>query len=165
MRYKVTVGGRERDVDVLLSPDGRVVAATLDGASVPIEVVEVPGGVSLRIAGRVAEVLVAGKPDALDVASGEARARVSVVGDRARMATRPGASRAGSREIRTPMPGRVVRVLVAEGELVTQGQPVVVVEAMKMENELRAQLSGEVAAVLVKAGDTVDGNAVLVRLA
>jgi len=68
-------------------------------------------------------------------------------------------------QIGAPMPGTVATVNVIVGQAVTRGDVLVTLEAMKMENELRAQLAGEVGAVLVKAGDTVEDNAILVRLA
>jgi biotin carboxyl carrier protein len=64
--------------------------------------------------------------------------------------------------VKAPMPGRVVRVLVAVGDRVTARQPVVVVEAMKMENELRAPNSGVVREVLVVPGAAVESGAVLI---
>ena len=64
-----------------------------------------------------------------------------------------------------PMPGLVVRVLAGEGAEVRSGQPLVVMEAMKMENELRAPSDGTVRAVRVKPGDAVEKGAVLVELA
>jgi biotin carboxyl carrier protein len=60
------------------------------------------------------------------------------------------------------MPGKIVRVLVREGDQVRAHQPVVVVEAMKMENELRAERDGTVAEILVAEGRTVDSGALLV---
>jgi biotin carboxyl carrier protein len=63
------------------------------------------------------------------------------------------------------MPGRVIKVLVAPGDEVAVGQPVLVVEAMKMENELKAKTAGTVAEVHVAVGDTVEGNAKLVTFA
>ena len=68
----------------------------------------------------------------------------------------------GAASIKAPMPGRVVRVLVAVGDRVTAKQAVVVVEAMKMENELRTPRDGVVKDVLVLAGAAVDSGAVLV---
>jgi biotin carboxyl carrier protein len=59
------------------------------------------------------------------------------------------------------MPGRVLRVLVGVGDRVTARQPVVVVEAMKMENELRSPRDGVVTEVLVAPGAAVESNAVL----
>ena len=62
------------------------------------------------------------------------------------------------------MPGRVVRVLVARGDEVAAGAPLIVIEAMKMENELRASFAARVSEVRVVAGDTVEGGAELIRL-
>ena len=66
--------------------------------------------------------------------------------------------------ITAPMPGLVVRVEVNKGTLVEAGQGVVIVEAMKMENELRAQTRGVVEQIHVKAGDRVEKGAPLVTL-
>ena len=67
--------------------------------------------------------------------------------------------------VRSPMPGRVVRVACAVGDRVARGAGVVVVEAMKMENELRAPRDGTVTAVHVRPGDPVESGARLVELA
>jgi biotin carboxyl carrier protein len=68
----------------------------------------------------------------------------------------------GEQRVAAPMPGRVVRVLVAEGDAVDVRQPLVVVEAMKMENELRSPRAGRVTHVAIAAGASVDAGAVLV---
>jgi biotin carboxyl carrier protein len=68
----------------------------------------------------------------------------------------------GEQKVLAPMPGRVVRVLVAPGDTVDVRQPVVVVEAMKMENELRAPKAGRVKDVTVTAGTSVEAGRVLV---
>jgi biotin carboxyl carrier protein len=70
----------------------------------------------------------------------------------------------GARAIVSPMPGRIVRVLVKPEEAVAARQPLVVVEAMKMENELRAPRAGTVAEVRVVEGASVEANTVLVVL-
>jgi biotin carboxyl carrier protein len=62
------------------------------------------------------------------------------------------------------MPGRIVRLLVAAGAQVEAGAPLVVIEAMKMENELRASHGGKIAEILVRPGDAVEGGARLIRL-
>ncbi|MEM6531539.1 MAG: biotin/lipoyl-containing protein [Myxococcota bacterium] len=67
----------------------------------------------------------------------------------------------GPTEISSPMPGKVVAVLVKDGDEVTEGQGLVVVEAMKMENELRSPKNGVVQSVKAAEGDAVDGGAVL----
>jgi biotin carboxyl carrier protein len=62
------------------------------------------------------------------------------------------------------MPGKVVKVLVAEGDSVDAGKPLVVVEAMKMENELVAEAPGVVKKVYVQPGDAVEGGAKLISI-
>jgi len=66
--------------------------------------------------------------------------------------------------LRAPMPGKVLRIPVEAGQLVSPGQALIVVEAMKMENELKATSAGTVGQVHVKAGDTVDKGEVLIEL-
>lgn len=70
----------------------------------------------------------------------------------------------GAALITAPIPGKVVALRVSIGDTVEQGQPVVVLEAMKMENELEAERAGRVAAIHVGPGDTVDKGTVLVEL-
>jgi len=68
----------------------------------------------------------------------------------------------GRQEVSVPMPGKVIAVLVGEGERVEKGQGLVIVEAMKMENEVRSPVAGEIREVKVKAGDSLEAGAVLV---
>ncbi len=67
----------------------------------------------------------------------------------------------GRAEILSPMPGKVVKLLAGKDDEVTQGQGIVVVEAMKMENELKSPKDGRVTEVMVEEGQAVDANAVL----
>jgi biotin carboxyl carrier protein len=73
-----------------------------------------------------------------------------------------GAGTHGEQKVVAPMPGRVVRVLVNAGDAVVLRQPVIVVEAMKMENELRSPKAGRVKDVAVTAGTSVEAGRVLV---
>ncbi len=85
--------------------------------------------------------------------------------DPARALLRPqGAARHGAGLVKAPMPGRVLRVLVKPGQAVQHGDGIVVVEAMKMENELSAPRDGVVEVVHVAEGDTVEGGADLVLI-
>lgn len=68
----------------------------------------------------------------------------------------------GRQHVSVPMPGKVIAVLVAEGDQVEKGQGLVIVEAMKMENEVHSPIAGEIKEIKVKAGETVEGGAVLV---
>jgi len=91
---------------------------------------------------------------------------VSVNGRRSRRGSLDGAGQgAGERPVLAPIPGRVVRVLVGPGDEVAVRQPLVVVEAMKMENELRSPKAGIVKEVTVSAGMSVDAGRVLVTIA
>jgi len=83
---------------------------------------------------------------------------------RASRGARDGEAGTGQRTIVAPMAGRIVRVLVKPEEAVVARQPLVVVEAMKMENELRAPRAGTVADVRVTEGASVEANTVLVVL-
>ncbi|MEY3680018.1 MAG: acyl-CoA carboxylase alpha chain, partial [Actinomycetota bacterium] len=76
-----------------------------------------------------------------------------------------GASGGGSGEVAAPMQGTIVKVLVEVGATVEAGQAVVVLEAMKMENQIQAEKSGTVKEIKVKAGDTVGGGDILVVIA
>jgi biotin carboxyl carrier protein len=73
-------------------------------------------------------------------------------------------SAAGSVKITAPMPGSILAVNVNAGETVTKGQVLVILEAMKMENEILAPQDGVVASVAVKKGDSVNSNDLLVSL-
>ena len=79
---------------------------------------------------------------------------------------RPGsgtASRGGQATLKAPMPGKVVRILVAEGDIVEAGQGLVVVEAMKMQNEMKAPRAGVVKSIKAREGATVTaGEALMV---
>jgi len=74
-----------------------------------------------------------------------------------------GAVAQGPKPVRAPMPGLVVRVEVEPGQEVKAGQGVVIIEAMKMENELKAEAVGVVSRVLVQQGQAVEKGAVLVE--
>jgi biotin carboxyl carrier protein len=67
----------------------------------------------------------------------------------------------GRQKVSVPMPGKVIAVLVSEGDRVERGQGLVIVEAMKMENEVRCPIDGEVKEVRVKTGDALEAGAVL----
>lgn len=89
---------------------------------------------------------------------------VTVRDPREAAALRNGRGADGQQQVQSPMPGKVVRVLVEEGAQVEAGQGLVVVEAMKMQNEMKAPKAGKVVAVLAKAGASVTAGEVLVTL-
>ncbi len=165
MRYFVTIGEREIPVDVTPLPTGGLVVA-IDGRPAEVDVVAVGTSLSVRVDGRVIDLSVEGDPPDIGLVASGHRAYVRAESSRMRAAsaargrTRP----EGDGIVRSPMPGRIVKILVAKGDVVEVDAPLVVVEAMKMENELRATRAGTVSDVFVATGDTVDGGTKLVAL-
>lgn len=80
------------------------------------------------------------------------------------MAQRRGGLGGGSGEVHSPMPGLIVKVTVEEGQDVEQGTTVVILESMKMQNELKAPISGKIKAIIVAAGQTVNKNDLLIEI-
>ncbi|MGJ3237695.1 MAG: acetyl-CoA carboxylase biotin carboxyl carrier protein subunit [Anaerolineae bacterium] len=80
------------------------------------------------------------------------------------MAQRKGGLMAGSGEVHSPMPGLIVDVPVKVGDSVTQGDTVVILESMKMQNELKAPRDGKVQTISCEAGQTVDKGSLLVNI-
>jgi pyruvate carboxylase subunit B len=76
----------------------------------------------------------------------------------------PAPSEAGAGAVLAIMPGKIIRVMVAVGDCIEEGQPVCVLEAMKMENELHARQAGTIKAVYVKPGDDVEKDQVLAEI-
>ncbi len=144
--WRVNAGGR--DLAAGLDPGGK--AGAVDTRSVVVEV----GGRPLRAVvvreGKRWWVAVGGQVAVLEEATEDDRAA--------------GAAH-GPLEIISPIPGRVLRTLVSPGDQVEAGQVVVSVEAMKMENGLKAERAGRVARVLVAEGDRVEPGQLLVELA
>jgi biotin carboxyl carrier protein len=105
---------------------------------------------------------VAREGDELVIASREGVARVALADPLRRAAATVRAHQQGRAEMRAMMPGRVVAVMVKAGDEVKAGAGVLVVEAMKMENEIKAPKTGKVLEVKVAAGQTVEKNDLLV---
>ncbi|EDM74143.1 Biotin/lipoyl attachment protein [Plesiocystis pacifica SIR-1] len=170
--FNVRVGEREHAVEVHVGADGSR-TVTVDGE--PFEVSGAGAG-TVRVSpgeaggGRQLEVTLAqgedGRPTEAWLAGG-GRSRVTVQTQaEARLAAALGKSAggAGSGTLTAPMPGRIVKVLITPGESVERGAPVIIMEAMKMENELQAPVSGVVQSVAVAEGDTVDAGAALCEI-
>ncbi len=166
MRYYVSTGGKPVEVDVRELPSGQLEVA-VDGRQVEVDVVPLRAALSVRVDGVVVDLTVEGSPPELGAVASGHRSYVRVESERERAAAAAAGHHGGSGEgvLRSPMPGRVVKVLVAPGDEVQPGQPVVVIEAMKMENELKAKAKATVSAVHVKTGEAVEGNAKLLTFA
>ncbi len=166
MRYYVTLpDGDERPIDVVQRPGGRT-EVRVDGELVDVDAGAVEGALNVRVGDRVFDLWLEPDGHSYGFVGGGARTRALVESERSRIgeaASRSGGG--GGCLVRAPMPGRIVKLLVEEGDAVEAGAPVVVVEAMKMENELCADKPGLVTAVHVAPGENVDSNATLVELA
>ncbi len=163
MKYYVTLDGRTREVE--LTPDG----VRVDGREVSAEIATVPGTSlrHLRIGDRGWLLSAERDDEGWAVRLGGRRVDVHVEDERTRAVRElagAGGPAEGARELRAPMPGLVVRVLVEPGHEVEAGDGLVVMEAMKMENELSARSAGTVAEVRVEEGQTVNQDDVLVTL-
>jgi len=102
--------------------------------------------------------------DAWVVVADHAEHRFQIDDLRASWIAHGGARRAGSGAIKASMPGRVVRIAVAVGDAVQDGAVVAVLEAMKMENDVRTAVAGTVRAVAARVGDTVETGELLVEI-
>ena len=150
---------------VRLAADGSSV--TVDGTQLPLaRVACVSAGpsvetIAFELDGRPCRAVVVRRRDEILVAIA-GRTYVFATGDDARGSG--GGTRAGSEIVTAPMPGRVVSVLVSVGDVVEVGQPLVVLEAMKMENTLVAELAGTVRTVTVVAGAMIEAGMVVVEV-
>jgi biotin carboxyl carrier protein len=162
VKYIATVDSRDFTIDVDQAHE-----VVVDGATLPVNLKAIDGQLySLLLGNRSHEVfversqgiyyvLIAGDRYAVDVEDAHLK-HVKVVGSQAHETH-------GTTVVLAPMPGLVMRVLVTPGEAVLEGQGVVILEAMKMENEIRAPRTGVVQTVHVVGGKAVNqGDALLV---
>jgi acetyl/propionyl-CoA carboxylase alpha subunit len=157
-------------VAVRLTADGDAFDATVDGA--PHRAADVTVIAVASVAGATVEMLdvvVDGVARRAVVARTRDRIHVAIGGhawafERVDDAHGGAAGGAGSGSVVAPMPGKVVKVLVAVGDTVAAGQALVVVEAMKMETTLTAEIDGRVKTVAAEAGAMVDAGTIVVEI-
>ncbi len=165
MKYIVEVRGDRHEVEI--GPDGvtfdgqRVVASLADVPGSPVRQVTIGNAVHRVIARRGANrgeytILLNGHRFAVEALDARTRA--------IRDLSAATAGNSGPAPLLAPMPGMIVRVTVVPGDVVVAGQGLIVMEAMKMENELRAAGPGTVTAVRVIPGTAVQKGAILVEL-
>jgi biotin carboxyl carrier protein len=149
MKWQVAVDGRAIEIDSeqlasVIPVEPGVYSVLLDGASYEIRLIETSQGLDAEVSGRRFAVEI---HDPRDTSRGS-RASLG----------------SGRQNVAAPMPGKVVRVLVTVGDSVDVGQGLVVVEAMKMQNEMKAARLGRVTEVRARAGETVGAGDTLVVL-
>jgi biotin carboxyl carrier protein len=166
MRYFVTIDGEEHVIDVAELPGGHYDVRVAQGNRLNAEIIARDGLFTMRVEGRVLDLVIDGELPELEVFASGHRASVKVESDRMRAAAsvRGRGPNAANGVVTSPMPGKVVKLLVKEGDEVAEGAPIVVVEAMKMENELISPRAGVVQKVFVAPGDAVEGGARLVTI-
>lgn len=164
MVYFARSGERDHRLDVRQDTDG--LRVRLDDREFDVDFLQVdPGLYSLLIGGRSYEIDLLEVEEALMVLVDGQPFRVEVQEERERRlraAAGKGEVKAGKRVVTAPMPGKVVRLLVRPGDAVRPGDGIIVVEAMKMENELKAPAAGTVKEIRVEEGRAVGGGDVLV---
>jgi biotin carboxyl carrier protein len=162
MTYEVTIG--ERVLQVQVRRVGERLFVGLDGQEeFEIDVTRPkPQLMSLILDGMSYSIGLARQENGWDVDLNGTHHACQVVDPRRKALRLSGGEVQGT--LTTSMPGKVVRLLVAEGSAVTQGDPVAVVEAMKMENELKAPMDGVVAEIFVVAGQAIDAGDALMRI-
>ncbi len=165
MKYFLTIGERNREVE--LTERMGEMCATIDGREVPFSYTEVDQ------LGQIALIL-DGNSYAVSIEGDEASASVTVAGrhfqvelenerERAARVAEQGSSKSGG-TVKSSMPGVVVDILVAVGDAVEAGQSLLILEAMKMQNEIKAPAAGVVQKLHVSVGEAVSNGAQLIAL-
>jgi biotin carboxyl carrier protein len=163
MRYVATLEGVEHEIDLEeLTPESFAISLGKSRFEADLRRVG-PASFSVLLENRSFDFDVVRDGEEVVVTSRHGSTRLAMV-DAARRTTRGGQKREqkGPAQIKAQMPGRIVNVLVKPGDEVKAGQGVVIVEAMKMENEVKAPKAGKVAEVKVVAGQTVEKGALMI---
>ncbi len=162
MKFEVAINNTQRIVE--LERDANGWRISLDGKVVDADTTEIaPNIFSILLDGKSHEIRVASTSSGtLTLQTGRHEFTAEVTDPRAWRGRRHGALEAeGRQQILAPMPGKIIRVLVQAGEKVEAGQGLLVVEAMKMQNEIRSPKSGTVERLLVKEGQPVNAGEIL----
>jgi biotin carboxyl carrier protein len=161
MKVEITLDGKNHQVE--LAKVGERLRCTIDGAPLEADAVQIaPGIYSILIDGESLEVRAEPDGVGLRLSIGDREWRAQVPDPREWRRNRGGAAEAeGRQQVSAPMPGKIVRVLVEAGDSVGAKQGLFVVEAMKMQNEIRSPKSGKVERLLVTEGQTVNAGEAL----
>jgi biotin carboxyl carrier protein len=163
MKYEITINGARRSAEFTPPKNkGLRVAFTVDGRPMEADAVRLSrGAYSILLGGRSLEITVEETSGGLLLRVNGREFMAESVDPRSwRRGHGAGIELEGRQQLVAPMPGKIVRVLVAAGEKVSAGQGLLVIEAMKMQNEIRSPKSGTVEK-LAKEGQTVNAGEVL----
>ena len=161
MRYLVTVGGETLELEVDRNEGGVYRVRAADGSELSVTAhTNTSGLFDLLVDGQNVQVL----PAAGEVRYRDERYAVRAESWLEHAASGSGVSdRAHSRQVVAAMPGRIVQISCEVGAVVTVGAPLIVMEAMKMQNELSAKSAGTVRAISVVVGQTVERGELLIE--
>lgn len=149
--------GKARQVEFTRA--GERIECLIDGRSVDADVAEISRGIySILIGGRSFEVHVEAHGQALRITAGACEFLASVIDPRRYRKGGGSVLAEGRQQVAAPMPGKVIRLLVKAGETVKAGQGIVVVEAMKMQNEVKSPKAGTIEKLLVAEGQPVNAG-------
>lgn len=164
MIYEVKVADKIHRIE--LHEQGAVWDCSLDGRKVLLDVISTQKGViSLLIQGKSYEVKQENTVEGTNTVVGNHRFPTQVRDPRSLRSRRSsGSAVAGPRKITAPMPGKVVRIVTPVGTQVEQGQAILVIEAMKMQNELKSPKKGVVSRLNVSEGAAVEAGQVLAEV-
>jgi biotin carboxyl carrier protein len=168
MKLFFTIDGREDTIEILSRPVGHPAACRFQLGDAPprdadVEVPE-PGVYSVLLDGRSYDAFVEDTPSGLVVTIEGHRFELDIRDPRRWSRKTAGAGSDAVQSILSPMPGKVIRVLAAPGDEVVPGQGIVVVEAMKMQNELKSNRKGRVLSVPAQEGATVTAGELLATI-
>src|SRR6202008_1565963 len=165
MKLDIALNGKAHQVELVTI--GERLRCTIDGTPLEADAVQIaPGIFSILIDGESLEVRVEPAGGGLRVAAADQEWRAEIRDPRQWRRNRSGGSEAeGRQQVSAPMPGKIVRVLVRAGEAVEAKQGLFVVEAMKMQNEIRSPKSGKVARLLASEDQTVNAGEALAIIA
>ncbi len=160
MTYEIAIDGRSHRLD-LEQVEGRW-SCRLDGRQIEVDAVLArPDVISLRIGNKAYEVKCERVGGDTHIWVGSARFAAEVRDPRSLRGRVRAVDEHGPRKLTAPMPGKIVRVLVSEGAEVEAGAGILVVEAMKMQNEVKSPKKGTVQKILVREGAAVNAGEVL----
>jgi biotin carboxyl carrier protein len=160
MTYDITVDGKNYRLD-LNRADGRW-SCRLDGRDVEVDpVLARPDVLSLRMGNQAYEVKCERVAGEMHLWVGSARFAAEVRDPRSLRGRVRALDDHGPKKLTAPMPGKIVRVLVSQGDKVEAGAGVLVVEAMKMQNEIKSPKKGTIQMILVSGGAAVNAGDVL----
>lgn len=169
MRYFVTLDPKDpektHEVDVTELPQGGL-EVLLGGKKVSVDATRLGASWSVRVEGSLVDIAVEGTAPDLGIVGSGMRSYARVESARMRQASAAKSRGGDLREkvVKSPMPGRVVKIATQVGAEISPGDPLLVVEAMKMENEIFSKAPGVVKEIFVTVGASVEGGAPLLSL-